>query len=144
MENTKDLESYIASLRNGTFHCIKFRRTMSEARAAFKGQVEKETTIVARIGVSYKNMSINKGKDYVNPLPYGEWTLTNKIITHNETKLLRLTSTFNHLLKPQTRYFYKGIETTKEELIKIGAIPDRPSKPTPVFNIKISDIIYIK
>lgn len=151
------LEKYInLNIKHGTIHSIHWSRVLNDRDVlkGFKGgRITKETIGNFRIGVSYENMAINKDK-ITGSLPYGFFEYSNEIIysPSTDTYQLRLTLTGREeKIKPIVKWYLDGKEITKEELIEMNALgaSQRNSKPlninnTPVFNVKLNDIIEIK
>lgn len=134
----------IKTIKKGTYHKIKYVRTISNCISIYKDRIKKETTCIARIGCNYSNLSINKDKQTTNKLPYGQWYVDNKIIEYKDNYQLRLTKTFNNRLKPQVIWYLDNEPVDKDYLINIGAMKEDKPHDSAVFNIKVNDIVYIK
>lgn len=109
----------------------------------------KESDMRIRVGVSYKNLKVNKDKE-IQPLPWGKWVkgLENLVVEHKGNYYLRITSTNpNDLEKASdviaTRYIQNGVEISKEEVINQIGEKKLASSSSMVYNIKFDNIIRI-
>lgn len=109
----------------------------------------KESDMRIRVGVSYKNLKVNKDKE-IQPLPWGKWVkgLENLVVEHKGNYYLRITSTNPSDLEKAsdviaTRYIQNGKEISKEEVINQIGEKKLTSNPSMVYNIKFDNIIRI-
>ena len=122
--------------------------------------IRKETDMKFRFGINYSHMAINKDRE-VGPLPWGHYLpgFENLIIEHTKVldKKTGETET-NYYLRvtscdpahPEsgadviaTRYYKDGVEITKAEAMAIVGEKKLQGSPSPVYNIKFSNIIKI-
>lgn len=86
----------------------------------FKGRVQKVSATHMQFGYCYQNAVNNRlekvgceGDFVAEPLPWGEWVLPNKVITHKDTLYLR---TYNVKgAKPRSFFFLDGRLATQEQ-----------------------------
>ena len=107
------------------------------------------TNSVGRLGVNYGNLASVKSAGVApGPLPYGAWVpgKENLLIENKGSYQLRVTKTGNHRQLPKVKYYLNGEEVTKEELQALNVVlPSvwNRSSDTPVFNVKLENVIKI-
>lgn len=143
------LEKLIELLKNikkGTFVKMTYK-SVKKPLAAHKGDlIEKVSSGVYRLGITYANMKINAEK-ITGPMNSGEWKrgFENYIINDldkngNETHKLRVYTTKH---KTTSKWYLNGVETTKEWLETNGYIGKQTSKPTPLFNVFVENVLAL-
>lgn len=115
----------------------------------------KRSVLNMRIGVNYGNMKINEGKK-TGELPWGKWVegFAPYLIEHTkkgETELrhyLRISSKTpdnpdGNTDTIETKYFFNGVEITKEEMM--SAVGERKMKSdfSPVYAVDCENILEI-
>lgn len=93
-----------------------------------KGSVTKKSlTKNAQIGYSYENAVNNhlreQGSDAIfkaQSLPWGEWLIENKVITHKDALYLRYYSVAN--TTTESEYFVDGVAATEEQIAQIKSL----------------------
>lgn len=111
--------------------------------------VTKESDMVIRLGVAFKNMKINKDRE-TGSLKWGRWVqgYENLVIEHKGNYYLRITSTDPSNPESgddviETRYLLGNNVITEEEALSIVGEKKLSSKPSSVYNIKFENIVRL-
>lgn len=135
LEKFNELQS---SIKKGCFYKVEFK-SIKELKG---NTIEKYSSGVYRLGISYKN--IGKVKDIeTHSLPWGEWQISNFILSHKETLYLRLYSSTCKYHKSKSFYKLNGKDITKNELLEMGLLKEQDKKELICFNIKLDNLINI-
>lgn len=149
----KDLQKALQNIKKGVFVTEEHKRQIPLKKGFEHLKVEKLTKSVVRLGCKYANLQEIKIKNVeTNSLSKNlEWIkeYENILMINQETNeiSIRFTKSRNKNHKAKTKWFLNGIETTKEELIKLGCLYSRDITPSnnnsPVFNVKVKDLISL-
>ena len=146
----KKLLDVISNIAKGTYVKVMYK-SIKQPLAAHKGNViEKVSYGVYRLGIAYANKQENIGRQ-TGPLrgTNEQWLkgFENYIIEDNvkKTYKLRLYTSENKNLKPTTKWYLNGVETTKQWLIDNKYISESSSKTNPsnTFNVFVENVIAI-
>jgi len=127
--NIQDLQN----LKKGCYHKASWKST--------NGNYEKISVGVVRI-VKYGNINgvEPKGKENIN-----EKVIVSNMVYFNEktgNTLVQLTRTNNPHHRTHTTYLFNGNEITRQEYEMEN--PPRKSSNSPIFRVKLENLIYIK
>lgn len=143
-----ELLEKISNIKKATYTKVMFK-SIKKPLAKHKGDlIEKVTYGTYRIGIQYKHMQENIGRQ-TGPLKgtSEQWLkgFENYIIEDNVkgTYKLRLYTPKNKKLKPTTKWYLNGVETTKQWLLDNGYLGKQSSQPTNLFNIFVENVISI-
>lgn len=104
--------------------------------------VEKISSGVVRLGIKYSNLKSNK--DIVTKeLPYGTYAIQDYLIEHNGNYQVRLYPSVCKNHRVFVEYLLNGKPTTKQELIAMGLVDNKPSKARTCFNVKLENLISL-
>lgn len=121
----KDLFSIVSGVQNCQFAQITYASSVKMPKAF--GVVTKVNSTNVQINFDYVKAVKNRiAKSGGNPddfkgesLPWGQWELQNKVITHKGNRYLRFYANKN--AKPITQYFVDGVPATSEQIAEIKA-----------------------
>jgi len=139
------------AVKKGCFTSIIWQSDVT-LRAAYKDSydIKKVTQGVARLGVNYGHIKeIRERGTEPQSLPYGAWKKgkENIIIEHNGGYQLRMTKTNNFRHKGKVAYYLNGVEIAKDKLQEMNVVVpsywDRGGHETPVFNVKLENVLKI-
>lgn len=149
----KNLEQALQNIKKGVFTTEEHKRQIPLKKGFEHLKVEKQTKSVVRLGCKYANLQEIKIKNIeTNSLSKNlEWIKEYEdiLMINQETKeiSIRLTKSRNSKHKAKTKWFLNGLETTKEELIKLGCLYAKDinssNYDSPVFNVKVKDLISL-
>jgi hypothetical protein len=149
VEKTK-LEEMLLKIKKGTYVTMMWQSDVT-LKAAFKDShdVKKVTKGVGRLGVKYANIQeIKERGSEVGGLPYGEWEKEDLLIKSHEKLQLRITKTKNKRHRPHVVYYIDGTEISAEKLQEMGIVLNsywnKNNQESPIFNIKIENLLEIK
>lgn len=110
-------------LPKGTYQKIVFETVLEGVRSHKGEKILKRTEMIVRVGVEYKNLTVNADKE-TGSLPFGEFVIYPYIIKYTNkegvTKFyLRVTSTFNEMQKCKVKFYTEdGMEITRPEAVE--------------------------
>ena len=101
--------------------------------------ITKYTSMTIRLGVDYSHMK--EGKENPQPLPWGQWLITNLVITHKEQLYLRVANAYTR----NTRSWYErdGKEISKAMVVAELGEKKLESSQSAVYNIKFENILEL-
>lgn len=115
----------------------------------YNGRIQKVTSGVVRLGIDYSHLAENVGKP-TGHLKSGYWKTRNLVIENvdkNEmvSLKLRVYPTKNKKHKSKTKWYFDGVEVTKEWLIDNHYMkePTPRTEPLICFDIKVENIIQL-
>lgn len=148
--NTNLILQSLKSINKGTWFNLAYTSDLPlTAQAKRDGfVVYKRTTMTARWGINYKNISTVKERfedkaDVKHELSWGQWVPGHEgtLLEHKGTKYLRVYTSPN---KGQTEFFVNGKPITKEGLMTLGIIQksywNRKGPAPECMSIKVENI----
>lgn len=120
--NANQLEKMLTEIKGASFLQLVYRGTQKMRKTGNPfSEIIKRTSLNVSFFGSYQNAVNNRLKkagleaDFTaNPLPWGEWVIANKIITHKGLKYVRFYLHKNS--NPKTEYYFEGDQLTGERL----------------------------
>lgn len=148
----------VPTIKNGTYVRITVKKSLDkDLKAAHRGvNIEKQQTVVVRLGVRYSHIAsvaqsiLASGLNSTEidlKLPWGEWDKDCQyLISHKENYYLRCTMAKIPNYKPKAQYYLEGKEISVHELQALGYLRDsywNKPEPSDVFNYNLADVVSI-
>jgi hypothetical protein len=135
------------NIKRGKYTTLEFKSIKAPTKAFKDYKIEKVTSGVFRLGISYARLEENKGRETFNKMN-GEWVpeMHNLVSTYKDNLKLRVYTTKNYKHKRQVKWYLNGEETTYKYLIDNGIMKDEnksSSGPLLMFDIKLDNLIKI-
>lgn len=122
----------------------------SKANPFVGSSVRKVSVRSAKVGCDYERV-VNNREEKANgqrtftaaPLPWGQWLVPNKVITHNGNFYIRVTSNGNIA---KTEYYINGVKATDTEVatIKVWEKGHKPSAKQSAVGIADKDQVRVQ
>lgn len=135
------------NIKRGKYVSLEFKSIKKPNKGFQNCVIEKVTSGVFRLGISYARLEENKGREDFRKMN-GEWVpnMHNLVSVYNENHKLRIYTTKNHKHKRQVKWYLNGEETTLEYLVDNGIMKEETkssSGPLLMFDIMLNNLIKI-
>lgn len=143
----EEFTSLAKNIKKGKYVSLEFKSIKKPTKEFKDCIIEKVTSGVFRLGISYARLEENKGREDFRKMN-GEWVpnMHNLVSVYNENHKLRIYTTKNHKHKRQVKWYLNGEETTLEYLIDNGIMKEETKSsngPLLMFDIMLNNLIKI-
>ena len=145
--NYETFQNESKNIKRGKYTTLEFKSIKTPTKEHKDCIIEKITTGVFRLGISYARLEENKGRETFNKMN-GEWVpnMYNLVSTYKDNLKLRVYTTKNHKHKRNVKWYLNGEETTYEYLIDNGIMKEEKNYsngPLLMFDIMLDNLIKI-
>lgn len=140
--------NFLQGIRKGCNQSVVYQ-SFPATKNAWKDRVRKETRGVCRLGINYRKLKANQGREEESfeGLQKGQrFILNNTVIEKNKDNqisyLVRMYFSSNNT-KPSVKYYLDNQEISKEELIQMGALSDSQREKPLCFNVKMENLLEL-
>ena len=140
--------NFLQGIRKGCNQSVVYQ-SFPATKNAWKDRVRKETRGVCRLGINYRKLKANQGREEESfkGLQEGQrFILNNTVIEKNKDNqisyLVRMYFSSNNA-RPNVKYYLDNQEISKEELIQMGALRESNNERPSCFNVKMENLLEL-